>query len=166
MAKKTSDKMSRKDYEEKAELLVKTTLTELNLADVINIYDVEFVKEGSDFYLRAFIDKEGGVTIEDCELVSRAMNEKLDAEDFIKEAYIFEVSSPGLGRVLKKDRHLEYSLGEEVEIKLFEAVDAAKEYVGILKAYDKQTITLEFDENTDMSFERAKISTVRLTIDF
>ena len=100
----------REDYEagfEKILLLV----TEEN---GVEIYDVEYVKEGSDWYLRAYIDKEGGVTIEDCEKVSRAVSDIMDREDFIKDAYILEVSSPGLGRALKKDKHLSRSIGEDV----------------------------------------------------
>ena len=80
-------------------------------ADGVEIYDVEYVKEGSDWYLRAYIDKEGGVNITDCETVSRALSDRLDEEDFIEDAYILEVSSPGLGRALKKDKHLEKSIG-------------------------------------------------------
>ena len=84
----------------------------------MELLDVEYVKEGSDWYLRAYIDKEEGVNIGDCENVSRAFSDALDEADFIEDAYILEVSSPGLGRTLKKDKHLEKSLGEEVEIKL------------------------------------------------
>ena len=87
-------------------------------ANGVEIYDVEYVKEGSDWYLRAYIDKPEGVNILDCENVSRALSDKLDEEDFIDDAYILEVSSPGLGRTLKKDKHLEKSLGEEVELRL------------------------------------------------
>ena len=86
-------------------------------ANGCEIYDIEYVKEGSERYLRAYIDKPDGVNITDCENVSRAFSEKLDEEDFIPDAYILEVSSPGLGRALKKDRHLEKSIGKEVEVK-------------------------------------------------
>ena len=85
----------------------------------VEIYDVEYLKEGSDWYLRAYIDKPEGVNIQDCENVSRALSDKLDEVDFIDDAYILEVSSPGLGRTLKKDKHLEKSLGEEVELRLY-----------------------------------------------
>lgn len=157
----------RKEYEEKTEKLLESIAS----ANGVNIYDVEYVKEGSDYYLRAFIDKEGGVTIEDCEAVSRALSDELDKEDFIKDPYILEVSSPGLGRVLKKDRHLEYSIGEEVEIKLFEAIDGVKEFSGILKSFDKQSIVVETennkeDNNKEIIFDRSKVSTVRLALDF
>ena len=107
--------MSRRDdYEAKTEAL----LSPIAQANGVEIYDVEYVKEGSDWYLRAYIDKPEGVNIIDCENVSRALSEALDREDFIPDAYILEVSSPGLGRTLKKDKHLLKSIGEEVEIKL------------------------------------------------
>lgn len=131
----------------------------------VEIYDVEYVKEGSDWYLRCYIDKEAGVSIDDCEAVSRALSDALDREDFIADAYILEVSSPGLGRQLKKDRHFEKSLMEEVVVKTYKAIDNVKEFVGILKAYDRQTLTLQ-TEKEDKVFERKDIASVRLTFDF
>lgn len=131
----------------------------------VEIYDVEYVKEGSEWYLRAYIDKPEGVNINDCEAVSRALSEVLDKEDFIPDAYILEVSSPGLGRTLKKDRHFEKSLGQEVEIKLYQPIEKCKEFSGILKAYDKDSITIETD-GQQLRFERAKTALVRLAIDF
>lgn len=134
-------------------------------ANHVEIYDVEYVKEGSDWYLRCYIDKEAGVSIDDCEAVSRALSDALDREDFIADAYILEVSSPGLGRQLKKDRHFEKSLMEEVVVKTYKAIDNVKEFVGILKAYDRQTLTLQ-TEKEDKVFERKDIASVRLTFDF
>ena len=131
----------------------------------VSIYDVEYVKEGSDWYLRAYIDKAGGVDINDCENVSRALSDALDKEDFIAEAYILEVSSPGLGRTLKKDKHFEKSLGEEVEVKTYKPIDNCKEFAGILKAYDDKTVTIETD-NTEICFEKSDIALVRLALDF
>lgn len=158
--------MAKKDvYEERAEALLEPIVQ----ANGCEIYDVEYVKEGSDWYLRAYIDKPEGVGIVDCENVSRAFSERLDEEDFIADAYILEVSSPGLGRALKKDRHLEKSLGEEVEIKTYKPVDRQKEFVGILKAYDKDTVTIEKEENSgkkDMVFAKSDIAIIRLTLDF
>ncbi|MBQ2258001.1 MAG: ribosome maturation factor RimP [Lachnospiraceae bacterium] len=158
--------MAKKDsYEERAEAL----LLPIVEANGCEIYDVEYVKEGSDWYLRAYIDKPDGVNIVDCENVSRAFSEKLDEEDFIPDAYILEVSSPGLGRALRKDRHLEKSLGEEVEIRTYKPIDKQKEFVGILKSYDKDTITIEIEngsETKDMVFAKADIAIVRLTLDF
>lgn len=140
----------------------------------VKIYDVEYVKEASDYYLRCYIDKEGGVTIDDCETVSRAMSTKLDEDDFIGDAYILEVSSPGLGRTLKKDRHLSYSIGEEVEVKLFKPVEegknAPKMYVGFLKEFTADTVTIEVpvseEELSDMVIDRKNIAVIRLTLDF
>ncbi|MBR3305974.1 MAG: ribosome maturation factor RimP [Lachnospiraceae bacterium] len=151
----------KKEIEDRSEALLKPITEELG----VRIYDLEYVKEGSDKYLRAYIDKDGGVTIEDCEAVSRRFSDELDREDFISEAYILEVSSPGLGRQLKKDRHFENSLGEEVELKLFEAVDGEKEFSGVLKAYDKDSLTIETD-GTEKVFERAKVAVIRLSVNF
>lgn len=154
--------MAKKDiYEERAEALLEPIAAE----NGCGIYDVEYVKEGGEWYLRAFIDKEGGVNITDCENVSRAFSEKLDEEDFIPDAYILEVSSPGLGRALKKDRHLEKSLGDEVEVKTYGPIDKRKEFVGILKAYDNDTVTIEEQEG-ERVFARRDIAVIRLTIDF
>ena len=129
------------------------------------LWDVEYVKEGSDWYLRAYIDKPEGVSIIDCENISRAFSDKLDEEDFISDAYILEVSSPGLGRALKKDRHLEKSLGEEVEVRTYKPIDKQKEFTGILKSYDKDTITIQTEEK-DLVFAKSDIAIIRLTLDF
>lgn len=146
------------------------TRTEQLLAPIadkygVEIYDVEYVKEGSDWYLRAYIDKPDGVNIIDCENVSRALSDVLDAEDYIPDAYILEVSSPGLGRTLKKDRHLEKSLGQEVEIKTYKPIDGRKEFAGILKAYDEDTITIE-ETDTDRVLSRKETALIRLALDF
>lgn len=158
--------MAKKDvYEERTEALLEPIAT----ANGCEIYDVEYVKEGSEWYLRAYLDKPDGVNIVDCENVSRALSEKLDEEDFIPDAYILEVSSPGLGRALKKDRHLERSLGDEVEIKSYKPIDRQKEFIGILKAYDKDTVTIEMQDaqgTKDMTFAKSDIAIIRLTFDF
>ena len=134
-------------------------------ANGVEIYDVEYVKEGSDWYLRAYIDKPEGVNILDCENVSRALSDKLDEEDFINDAYILEVSSPGLGRTLKKDKHLEKSLGEEVELRLYKPKDKQKEFAGILKAFDENSVTIETQEEEKV-FARSEIALIRLAFDF
>ena len=134
-------------------------------ANGVEIYDVEYVKEGSDWYLRAYIDKPEGVNILDCENVSRALSDKLDEEDFIDDAYILEVSSPGLGRTLKKDKHLEKSLGEEVELRLYKPKDKQKEFAGILKAFDENSVTIETQEEEKV-FARSEIALIRLAFDF
>jgi len=151
----------RETYEQKTEQLLLPIMEEHQF----ELVDVEYVKEGSDWYLRAYIDKPEGVSIIDCENVSRAFSDKLDEEDFISDAYILEVSSPGLGRALKKDRHLEKSLGEEVEVRTYKPIDKQKEFTGILKSYDKDTITIQTEEK-DLVFAKSDIAIIRLTLDF
>lgn len=153
----------RENYESRTEELLAPITERFG----VEIYDVEYVKEGSDYYLRAYIDKEGGVDIIDCENVSRALSDELDRVDFIPDAYILEVSSPGLGRTLKKDRHLEKSLGEDVEIRLFKAVDGTKEFEGCLDSFDKDSVTiLEGEKETPRTFLRSEIALIRLAFDF
>ena len=152
--------MSRKEeYEAKTEALLLPIVEEKGYEMV----DVEYVKEGSNWYLRAFIDKPGGITINDLEGVSRKL---LDEEDFISDAYILEVSSPGLGRPLKKDRDFDRSIGEEIEVHLYRSLNGNKQYVGLLKSYDKDTITIEDEDGSEIALDRVNVSLVRLTIDF
>jgi len=131
----------------------------------VGIYDVEYVKEGSDFYLRAYIDKPGGVDINDCEKVSRALSDALDEKDFITDAYILEVSSPGLGRTLKKDKHLQAGIGQEVEIRLFKPIDKCRDFSGVLEGFDREQVTIR-NEDTPITLKRADIAVIRLAIDF
>lgn len=152
----------REDYERKTEEILQPIME----ANNFELVDVEYVKEGANWYLRAYIDKAGGIAVDDCEVVSRALGEKLDKDDFIDGAYILEVSSPGLGRPLKKERDFERSLGEEVEVRTYKAIDKQKEFVGILKAYDKDNVTLEFEDETEMNIARADIALIRLAFDF
>lgn len=154
--------MSKREiYEEKTEHL----LEPIAKANGVEIYDVEYVKEGSDYYLRAYIDKSEGVNINDCENVSRALSDALDKEDFIPDAYILEVSSPGLGRTLKKDRHLQKSIGEEVEIKLFKPIDKCKEFAGVLDSFDTENLTI-LEGDSKRTFTRSDIALIRLALDF
>ena len=129
------------------------------------LVDVEYVKEAGTWYLRAYIDKEGGIAVDDCEVISRILSDWLDQTDFIEDSYILEVSSPGLGRPLKKERDFERSLGEEVEIRLYKALNKQKEFTGILKAYDKETVTIETAEG-ELVFDRPDIALIRLAFDF
>ena len=124
--------------------------------------DVEYVKEGSDYYLRVYADKEGGITINDCEIVNRALGDLLDKDDYIDDAYILEVSSPGLTRPLKKENDFKRSIGKLVEIKTFAKVNGAKEFEGILKAYGADTVTIEFEDETEIVVSRKDISMIRL----
>ena len=152
----------REEYERKTEQLLAPILEENNF----ELYDVEFVKEAGTFYLRAFIDKEGGININDCELVSRRLSDLLDEKDFIPESYILEVSSPGLGRALKKDKHFEKSIGEEVEIKLFKGLDKQKEFTGYLESFNDEVIVISDEDENELEFERSNIASVRLVVHF
>ena len=154
--------MAKKEtYEAKAEEM----LLPIVESHGFELVDVEYVKEGGTWYLRAYIDKPGGITIDDCELVSRAFSDVIDQNDFIEDSYIMEVSSPGLGRTLKKDKHLQKSIGEEVEIKLFKPIDKCKEFSGILESFDADTVTIT-EEGTPRTFARADIALIRLALDF
>ena len=151
----------RETYEAKATEM----LTPIVKDKGVEIYDVEYVNEAGEWYLRAYIDKEGGVTIDDCEAVSRAFSDALDADDFIEEAYYLEVSSPGLGRQLKKDSHFAKSIGMEVELKTYKPIEKKKEFSGILKAFDENNITVEID-GKDVSFAKTDLALVKLALDF
>ncbi len=154
--------MSRREgYETRTEKL----LEPIAAANGVSVYDVEYVKEGSNYYLRAYIDKAGGVNISDCENVSRALSDALDREDFIPDAYVLEVSSPGLGRALKKDKHLQASIGQEVEIKLFKPIEKCKEFAGVLDGFDEKEVTI-LEGDKKRAFNRAEIAQIRLTLDF
>lgn len=147
---------------------IEQTTTEL-LQPIIDkhefeLVDVEYVKEAGHWYLRAYIDKPGGITILDCEAVSRELDEQLD-ENFIKDAYILEVSSPGLDRPLKKEKDFLRHKGDMVEVKLYKAINKRKEFVGVLVAFDDDTVTIEEDEVT-MIFTRKDIAIIRLAILF
>ncbi|MDE7300086.1 MAG: ribosome maturation factor RimP [Lachnospiraceae bacterium] len=152
----------REEYEQKTEELILPILAEYGF----ELYDVEYVKEAGTWYLRTYIDKEGGITINDCELVSRRMNVLLDEKDFIPDSYIFEVSSPGLGRQLKKDKHFAKSIGQEVEVKLFRASDKRKELEGTLKAFDKEHVVIASANGEELTLERGNIAMIRLAVDF
>ena len=151
----------REEYEIKTEELVMPLIEQNNF----ELVDVEYVKEGSNWYLRVYIDKENGINVDDCELISRALSDLLDEKDFIEEAYILEVSSPGLGRPLKKEKDFARSIGEEVDVKLYRMKNGRKDYTGFLKAYDKETITIEEDEE-EVVFLRSEVAIVRLSFDF
>ena len=126
--------------------------------------DVEYVKEGGQYYLRAYIDKPGGITIDDCVEVSRQMNEILDREDYIDGMYTFEVSSPGLGRPIKKERDFKRNLGKEIEVKSYQAIDGRKEFTGFLRDYTQTEITIETETGT-RKMNRADIALIRETFD-
>lgn len=152
----------RVDIETKTEELVLPIIE----ANNFELVDVEYVKEGANWYLRVYADKEGGIAIDDCVLISRSLEEKLDAEDFIEDAYILEVSSPGLGRPLKKEKDFKRNLGEEVEIRTYRAIDRQKEFVGILKSYDENTVTITYEDEKEQTFDRKEIALIRQALDF
>ena len=145
-------------YESKTEELIQPLVDEKGF----ELVDVEFVKEGSEWYLRVYIDKDGGISVNDCEEISRAFNEILDREDYISEQYIFEVSSPGLTRPLKKEKDYKRSIGKLVDVKLYKPVDKAKEYTGVLSAFDENTVTLEGDNGNLYTLDRKNIAKISL----
>ena len=152
----------REQYEQKAEAMAQPVIDQFGF----ELVDVEYVKEAGNWYLRFYIDKEGGITVDDCEAVSRIFSDKLDELDFIEDAYIMEVSSPGLGRPLKKEKDYVRSMGKEVEIRTYRPINKEKEFVGILKAYDEDTVTLEMEDETEMQFKRSDIARIRLAFFF
>ena len=156
-------------YEQKTEELVKPLAEEYGY----ELVDVEFLKEAGSWHLRVYMDKEGGITIDDLAKVNRALSDKLDKDDFIEESYILEVSSPGLTRPFKKPKDYIRNLGKDVEVKLFKPVTweengkkySDKEFVGILKEYEEDQITLQFEEDT-MAIPIRNIALIRPSIDF
>ena len=162
----------REEYEQKTEELLEPIVSALGF----ELVDVEYVKEAGTWYLRAYIDKPGGITVDDCEAVSRKFSDILDEKDYIPDSYVFEVSSPGLGRPLKKEKDFKRSIGEDVDVKFYKAVKipnprngkemSVKQITGMLKEFDKDTITLETDFANEYVINRKDISTVKLTIDF
>ena len=152
----------RESYEKRTEEIL-IPITEEHGCELV---DVEYVKEGGTWYLRAYIDKPGGVSINDCEAVSRKLSDILDEEDYIDDSYIMEVSSPGLGRPLKKEKDFKRSLGEEVEIRTYRMIDKQKEFTGVLKDYDKDSVTVVFCDGTERNFDKGDIALIRLAFDF
>ena len=152
----------REEYESRTEKLLLPIMEELNF----ELVDVEYVKEGGSWYLRAYIDKEGGITVDDCEVVARRMNDLLDEEDFIEESYIFEVSSPGLGRPLKKEKDYARSMGKELEIRTYRAINRQKEFYGILTGYTADNVTITTEDEEELTFQKKEIALIRLAFDF
>ncbi|MCR5733073.1 MAG: ribosome maturation factor RimP [Lachnospiraceae bacterium] len=147
----------RETYEKKTEELLIPILDDKGF----DLWDVEYVKEGSEYYLRAYIDKPDGISIDDCVDVSRLLSDKLDEENFIPDAYILEVSSPGLFRTLKKDRELSRSIGRTVAVKLYKAIEKEKEFKGVLKSFSDESIEIETEEKT-LEFNRNDIASIKL----
>lgn len=155
--------MSKREiYEQKTEEI----LLPMVASHGFELVDVEYVKEGATWYLRAYIDKPGGITVDDCEVISRALSDILDEKDYIEEAYILEVSSPGLGRPLKKEKDFVRSMGELVEVRTYRPIERQKEFTGILRDYDNDSVTIELEDKSKMKFDRSDIALIRLAFDF
>ncbi|MCI7062555.1 MAG: ribosome maturation factor RimP [Lachnospiraceae bacterium] len=162
----------REEYEARAEKMLEPLMEE----NGFELVDVEYVKEAGQWYLRAYVDKEGGITLDDCELVNRAWSDMMDRDDFIEDAYVLEVSSPGLGRQLKKDKDFRRSIGEEVDVHFYQGRKlpvgkngkeiSVKDITGILKDFTTETITLETEFSPEYEMMRKDISSVKLTINF
>ena len=155
--------IKREDIENKTEELVLPYCDEYGF----ELVDTDFVKEGSDHYLRIYIDKPGGITIDDCENLSRAFNEVLDREEYIEIPYIFEVSSPGLTRQLKKEKDYIRSVGKSVDVRLYKKHEELKDFTAVLRSYTDGVFTFEIidDEggnNKDMQIEKSQIADIRL----
>ena len=139
--------------EERVEELIKDEIENIGYS----LYDVEYAKEGPNYYLRIFIDSKNGIDLNDCEKVSNEINEKLDEADYIKEQYYLEVSSPGIERILRKDTHLEQNIGKQVEAKLFKKDEnGSKNYIGELKKFDEETVTID-----EIKIERKNIAQIK-----
>ena len=144
--------------EEKVEKLVEPKIQEIGY----DLYDVEYAKEGKNYFLRIIIDKPEGIDLNDCEKENNEITDKLDQADYIKEQYFLEVSSPGIERTLKKDKHLEKNIGKEVNIKLFKKDEnGIKEYQGILKNFDTENITIETQTNEEKQIQRKSIAQIK-----
>ena len=149
------------NIEEKIESLTSKTINDLGY----ELYDVQYVKEGKDYFLRIYIDSEKGIDLDDCEKVSNAITELLDKEDYIKEQYFLEVSSPGIERILKKDKHLQANIGNLVEVKLFKPIEKQKVIQGILKEFNKETLTIEANDK-NIEIERKNSSVIKTVYDW
>lgn len=147
--------------EEKVESLLATTINNLGY----ELYDVEYAKEGKNYFLRIFIDKPDGIDLNDCEKVNNAINDLLDKADYIKEQYFLEVSSPGIERILKKDKHLQANIGNLVEVKLFKPMEKQKVIQGILKNFNKETLIIEANDK-NIKIERKNISIIKTVYDW
>ena len=151
------------NIEEKVEKLIKEPIEKLGY----NLYDVWYVKEGQDYYLKIFIEKPNGtIDLDDCEKVNNGINSILDDADYIKEKYFLEVSSTGVEKVLRKDKHLEENIGEKVNIKLFKPIEKNKEFIGLLKSFNENEIILELENNQEFKFNRKDISSIKTFFDW
>lgn len=149
------------NLEKKIEELVESEIEKLGL----ELYDVEYVKEGKEQYLKIYIDSEKGVSIDDCEKVTNILNDILDKADYIKEQYYLEVSSAGVEKVLKYDKHFEKNLGKKIEINLYSKFENKKQYVGVLERYNENEIVILTDDE-EISFDKKNVASVKLVYDW
>lgn len=149
--------------EEKVENLIQKPIEDLGYS----LYDVQYVKEGQNYFLRVFIEKEKGtIDLKDCEKVNDGINDILDTANYIKEQYFLEVSSTGIEKVLRKDKHLKAHLGEEIEIKLFKPVEGKKEFAGTLESFDENNIILKVEDNSNVKLAKKDISLIKTVYDW
>lgn len=146
------------NIEEKVETLIAPKIKDLGY----ELYDVEYVKEGKDYFLRVFIDSKNGIDLQDCEKVSGEINDILDEADYIKEQYFLEISSPGVERTLRKERHLEQNIGKEIVINLYKPINNSKQIEGILSKFDNENIYLEDGNIVD----RKNISLIKIKFEW
>ena len=162
---------------EQYEARVEAWITPVLEQHQFELVDVEYVREVGVWYLRCYIDKEGGITVDDCEVISRLLGEWLDKEDFIEDSYILagmknwfgkhrQALCPGLGRPLKKEKDFARSIGKDVEIRLYKAIDKQKEFTGTLTSYDADSVTLTMEDGSERTFEKSGIALIRLAFDF
>lgn len=145
------------NIEEKVTSLVEPIIEEIGY----ELHDVEYSKEGKNYFLRIFIDSKNGIDLNDCEKVNNAITDILDEANYIKEQYFLEVSSPGIERLLRKDKHLKQNIGKEINIKLFKKDENGnKEYSGTLYAFDESNIKIEKDDY-EINIERKNISQIK-----
>jgi ribosome maturation factor RimP len=162
MCERQVENMSRREeYEQKAEALLAPIVEEQGF----ELVDVEYVKEAGNWYLRGYIDKPGGITVNDCEAVSRKFSDRLDEDDFIEDSYIMEISSPGLDRPLKKEKDFARSMGKAVEIRTYRPIEKQKEFSGVLTAYDDNSVTID-EDGALRTFDKKEIALIRLKIEF
>ncbi|MBR2704192.1 MAG: ribosome maturation factor RimP [Clostridia bacterium] len=151
------------NIEEKIESRVSGIITDLGY----KLYDVQYVKEGKDYFLRIFIEKENGeIDLNDCETVNNAITDVLDEEDYIKEQYFLEVSSTGVEKMIRKDKHLKENIGELITVKLFKPIDGSKEFVGELVNFDDENLSLKLEDESNIEIERKNISLIKKFYDW
>ncbi len=154
--------MTNRSVTERVKTIVEALIEDLEY----DLVDVEFKKEGPNRFLRVFLDKEGGISLDDCQEMSKAIGEELDKEDPINGPYYLEVSSPGLDRPLKSDKDLKRNLNKEVEVSLYQAIDGQKLITGYLVDFDEEKLNIQFEDESTMEIPRDKTALIRLAIKF